>query len=418
MTSMRITLMSILLLLLVLSASAETVSAQTTTSQYWVSANPATSSSIIYGTVGKNWSLPFQAVWNYGGSSGKVVENANVTVEVKTNDGVAIENISQITNATGFATFYYFSSTLTVLIFTPITLVTQDKMEYNASLFENGQSTLYGLQSKSVTVYWDTFDVSLVRTDTNSQGVTKVSVNVTYLLVPAEGLTLSNSSSSEQDVFPKIAHGVNVTINGVKAEETSVFGVYTASFSTWLPTAYVFVGISREEWLPAHRGFSFFHNSNATIWAPAVIISLACAVVLLAFYLAVFRKTKGTVLFDGARFPIIGGVLLALASFISLYWGVVGFDSTLQGFDWTLLVACELLSFGFGIAGSIMSLKKRKQALAIFAVCAPMLTNVIAIKAALDVYQLATPWLIMVPSFVISVLSGIFIANSDEHFLN
>jgi len=138
----------------------------------------------------------------------------------------------------------------------------------------------------------------------------------------------------------------------------------------------------------------------------------------LAFYLAVFRKTKGTVLFDGARFPIIGGVLLALASFISLYWGVVGFDSTLHGFDWTLLVACELLSFGFGIAGSIMSLKKRKQALAIFAVCAPMLTNVIAIKAALDVYQLATPWLIMVPSFVISVLTGIFIANSDEHFLN
>jgi len=195
MTSMRITLMSILLLLLVLSASAETVSAQTTTSQYWVSANPATSSSIIYGTVGKNWSLPFQAVWNYGGSSGKVVENANVTVEVKTNDGVAIENISQITNTTGFATFYYFSSTPTVLIFTPITLVTQDKMEYNASLFENGESTLYCLQSKSVTVYWDTFDVSLVRTDTNSQGVTKVSVNVTYLLVPAEGLTLSNSSS-------------------------------------------------------------------------------------------------------------------------------------------------------------------------------------------------------------------------------
>jgi len=415
MTPTRIALMSVLLLWLVLSASAGTVSAQTTTSQYWISANPATSSSIIYGTVGKNWSLPFQAVWSYGENSGKVVENATVTVEVKTNDGVAIENISQITNATGFATFYYSSSTPTTLIFTPITLVTQDKMEYDAYLFENEQSALYGLQSKSVTVYWDTFDASLVSTDTNTRGVTKMSVNVTYLLVPAEGLTLPNSSSSEQDFIPKIAHGVNVTINGVEAEETSVFGVYTANFSTWLPTAYVFVGISREGWLPAHKGFSFAHNSNATIWTPAIIISLVCAVVLSVFYL-VFRKTKGTVLLDSARFPIIGGVLLALASLISLYWGVVGLDSTLHGFDWILLVACELLSFGFGIAGSIISWKKRKQALAIFALCLPMLTNVIAIKAALDVYQLATPWLIIVPSFVISVISGILIANSDEHF--
>jgi len=59
---------------------------------------------------------------------------------------------------------------------------------------------------------------------------------------------------------------------------------------------------------------------------------------------------------------------------------------------------------------------KRKQALIIFAVCLPMLTNVIAIKAALDAYQLAVPWLIIVSAFVISVLSGILISNADKHF--
>lgn len=415
MTPKRIALMSLLLLWLILSASAEAISAQTTTSRFWISANPATSSSIIYGSIGKNWSIPFQAVWSYGENSGNVVENANVTVEVKTDDGVAIENVSTMTNATGFATFYYTSSTPTSLIFTPITVVAQDGMEYNASLSENGQDTLYGLQSKSVTVYWDTFDALLVSTDTDTQGVTTASVNVTYLLLPAEGLTIPSSSSSEYDCLSKTASGVNVTINGIKTEETSLSGVYTATFSTWLPTAYVFVEISREEWLPAQKGFSFAHNSNSTIWTPAIIISLACAVGLSVYYLA-FRKTKGTVLFGSARFPIIGGLFLAVASFISLYWGVVGFDSTLHGFDWTFLAACELFSFGFGIAGSIISLKKRKQALAIFALCFPLLTNVIAIKAALNVYQLATPWLIIVASFVISVISAIFISNSDEHF--
>jgi hypothetical protein len=338
-----------------------------------------------------------------------------VVVEVKTDDGEVVGTISQITNSTGFATFYYASSTPVALIFTPTILISQGNVEYNSSLVEIGQDILVGLQSKSVTVYWDTFDVSLVSTNTDVRGFTDVSVNVTYLVVPEEGLTLTNSSS-EQDLLPKIAHRVNLTINGVKAEETSVPGVYTANFPTWLPTAYMFVEISREGWLPVQRGFSFAHNSNLAIWTPAIIVSLVCAVVLLAYL--VFRKKKGTVPLGSARFPVIGGALLALASLISLYWGVVGVDGTLRGFDWILLVAFEILSFGLGITGSVLSLSRRKQPLAIFAVCLPTITNVIAIKAALDVYQLATPWLIILPSFVITVLSGIFIANSDEHFLS
>jgi hypothetical protein len=411
MASKRIALMSTLLLVLCLSASVQAASAQTTSSHYWVSVNPATSSTIVYGDIEKNWTIPFQAVWSYGENSGKAVENAAVTVEVKTDDGVSVENISQTTNSTGFATFYYVSSKPAVLTFTPTSVVTEDEIEYTASLFGSGQSAVYGMQSESVTVYWDTFDASLVSTDTGTQGVTTVSANITYM--PEEGLTIPNSSPEQ--VFPKIAHGANVTINGVKAEESSVSGVYTANFSTWLPTTYVFIEVSHDEWLPAHKGFSFDHKSNSTLWTPAIAIILVAAVVLVLFS-RVFRRTEGTSLLDRAGFPVFGGALLALASFISLYWGAVGLDSTLSGFDWAWLAASELLSFGFGLVGSIMSLMKKKQALVIFAVCIPMLTNVIAIKAALDAYQLAVPWLIIVPSFVISVLSGILISNADKRF--
>jgi len=125
------------------------------------------------------------------------------------------------------------------------------------------------------------------------------------------------------------------------------------------------------------------------------------------------RKSKVTVLFGKASFPVFGGVLLAIASFISLYWGIVGFDSTLQGFDWALLGVAGVGSFGVGLAGSVVSLKKKNQTLAIFAVCSPLIVNEVAVKAAMDVYQLATPWLVVVASLVIAVISGILISNSN-----
>jgi len=412
MASTRIAVMSTLLLLLCISASVETISAQTSTSQYWTAVNPATSSSIVYGNIEKNWTIPFQAVWSYGEKSGKTIENATVTVEVKTADDESVEKISQTTNSTGFATFYYISSSPAVLTFTPTTLVTQDETDYNASVFGNVQSAVYGMQSKSVTVYWDTFDVSLVSTNTDTQGVTTVSVNVTYMMVPEEGLVIPNSSPEQ--VFPKIAHGVNVTINGVKAKETSVSGIYTANFSTWLPTTYMLTEVSQDDWIPAQKGFSFYHNFNASFWTPAAVIVLVVVAAVVLY--RVFKKKEGAALAYSTGFPFIGGVLLALASFISLYWGIVGFDSTISGFDWSWLAASELLAFGFGLAGSIMSVMKKKQAIVIFAVCVLMLTNVIAIKAALDAYQLAVPWLIIVPSFIISVISGILISNSDKQF--
>ena len=417
MNSSKITLISILILLLTLSFFTGTISAQTPNSQHWVSIDPITSTSINYGSINKNWTLPFQATWTYGENSGKPIKNATITVEVKTNDDIILENITQITNTTGYATFNYISQTPTILVFTPITLVTQDKIEYNTHLFEKELNNLIGLQSKAVTVYWDTFDTSLISTDTNTQGTTRVSVNVTYFLVSEEGLVVSNSSSLEQFVFPKIVHGVNVTINGVKAEETLVFGVYSANFSTWLPTAYVFVEVSKDNWLPAQSGFSVSHNSNETIWIPAIIISLICTGVLLAVYLGVIKKTKRSSLFGSANFPVISGTLLLIISFISLYWGVVGFVGTMLGFDWLLLEVSGLLSFGFGLAGSIMSFKKRRQGLVLI-VMLPMLTNLVVVVESLKVYQMTIPWFVLLPAFFIFVVSGVLICNCDEQFLN
>ncbi|MBN1784498.1 MAG: hypothetical protein JW815_02035 [Candidatus Bathyarchaeota archaeon] len=412
MASKRIAIISALFFLLCLSSSVEKISAQTD-SQYWVTVNPATSSSIVYGNVEKNWVIPFQALWSYGENSGKAVENATLNVEIKTADDVSVETIYAKTNSTGFATFYYISQNPAVLTFTPTSLVTKNETEYTSNLFEDGQN-VYGLQPNSVTVYWDTFDASLLSIDTYTQGVTTVSVNVTFLMVPEDGLIIPNSSPEQ--IYPKIAHGVKVTINGVKAEETSVSGVYTANFSTWLPTTYMIVESSQDGWLSSHNGFSFDHNSNSVIWNSAVAILLVVVAVLVLNRL--FKKTEDTARFGSAGFPFIGGVLLALASFISLYWGAVGLDGTLSGFDWLWLFAFQSLSFGFGLVGSILSVMKRKQALIIFAVCVPLLANVIAIKSALDAYHLGAPWLIIVPSFIISVLSGILILNADKHFRN
>jgi hypothetical protein len=61
-----------------------------------------------------------------------------------------------------------------------------------------------------------------------------------------------------------------------------------------------------------------------------------------------------------------------------------------------------------------MSLKRKNQTLTIFTVCAPLIVNEVAVKAALDVYQLATPWMIIVPSLVIAVISGIFVSNANN----
>jgi len=258
--------------------------------------------------------------------------------------------------------------------------------------------------------------VTLLNTQTNTQGITRVSVNVTYLLVPEEGLTLPPSSSYlNQTFFPKIAHGVNVTINGVRAQESTEPGVYNAEVSTLLPTAYVLIEVSQEGWSPNQEAFSFTHESNASIWVPAAGLGAICVVASLVLYFIRVRKSKVIAGLNG-NLPIVGGVLLLATSVISLYWGIVGVDSTAHGFGWLLLSIAGLISFAFGLLGSVVSWRHKNQALVLFTICLSMLANVGFVKFSLDAYQLSTPWIMVTLSFAISVISGLLVGNSDEQF--
>jgi hypothetical protein len=254
--------------------------------------------------------------------------------------------------------------------------------------------------------------VSLVSSGTGSLGNVAVSLNVTYLLLPREGLQVGAVH------VLKTVDGADVTINGVKAVETQTPGIYSAITSTWLPTAYVKVDVSQEGWTTTQTAFSFAQNANQFIWTYAVAFGsvFGFAAILLRFFTS--KKANNSSLFKHSNFPFYRAVLLAVTSIISLYWGVVGLEGSLHTFDWMLLAALGIVSFALGIASSIMVLRKKQQALAIFAVLVPLFTNVVGIKSSLDIYGLANPWLILVPSLLLSLFSGFLISNSDKIFKN
>jgi hypothetical protein len=406
----RFALVCLLLVGSFLIFAVETASAQTT---YLADVNPIETT--IYSNVGQVLDISFQAVWAYGDNVGQAIEYANVTVEVKNADGAVTDMVLANTTATGFVYFNYSSSTPQILTFTPVKLVTPDGTELNSSLLENGETALYGLQSEQVTVYWDTFDAALTSTSTETLEAIQLSVNITYLLVPEEGLTIQSPDSSQQDFFPKIAHGVNVTINGVQAEETAVPGVYSANVSTWVPTAYVLVEVSQEGLATAHKAFSFTHDANMIVWAPLAIIFASAYVVVLSAVLFSLRKSKSLVS-KWSYLPVFGGFLLILASFIGLYWVLVWFESSLHGFDWALYALLGVLSFGFGLSGGITAVRRQKQPAVLFAASFSIFVNVIAVKASLDAYQLVLPWTLLLAAFAFSVISGLLIGNSDDQF--
>jgi hypothetical protein len=408
----RVVLTSILVLMLALPAI-KAVNAQTTTN-YFVTVNPTTPDSQMYTTVGRNWTVSFEALWSYGDDSGTAIVNATVTVQVYNSKTEVVDTLS-LNTTNGLFSFNYSSSTAEILTFTPTKLVASDGIEYDSNLLD-AENSLYGFQSKSVVVWWDTFHVSLVSYDTDAAGVTTVSVNVTYLLLPEEGLTLPEwATYSHQTFLPKTAHNVNVTINSVKAEETSTKGLFKANVSTWLPTAYIHVGVTQEGWVTTHTGFSFAHNANESSWQYAVISGLALTVAVLMIFF-VLRRKEGSNVLSLKNYPILGGVLLAITSVISLYWGLVGLDSTLHGFDWLLLTIFGLLSFGFGLASALLSLRKKIQPLVIFVINMPMITNLVGVKYSLDMYGLTIPWLMLIASFVLSFVSAVLICNADEVF--
>lgn len=162
----------LLICTLVLSILVEPSTAQTP-SNYYVTVNPTTPNSPMYTTVGRNWNVSFEALWSYGDNSGQNIGNATVTVQV--NNKSDIIDTLLINTSDGLFSFNYSSSTADVLAFTPMKLVTQDGTEWAPKLLD-AANNLYGFQSKSFVVWWDTFHVSLVSYNTETSGVTKVSV--------------------------------------------------------------------------------------------------------------------------------------------------------------------------------------------------------------------------------------------------
>ena len=395
---------------IVLSLCVNNVSAQTEPN-YYVTVKPATlPDALTYTSVGRNATLSFAALWSYGPNSGQNIPNATTTIQVTTPDDKVVDTLT-INTTSGIFYFNYSSSNPVILTFTPIKLVTHDGQEWNTTLID-GLNNVYGFTSNWAQVWWDTFHVKMVNSDTSSLGNVAVSVNVTYLLLPEEGLQVGIVH------VPKTVQGAEVTINGVKAEETQIPGIYEASSSTFLPTAYVIVEVSYEGWTRTHTAFSFTQNANSPIWTYAVIFgSLFCiAILMLRFFMS--RKTSKNSLIKHLNFPFYGAVLLAVTSVISLYWGIVGLEGTLKTFDWIWFTALGLVSFTVGVAGTMVALRKKQQALAIFAVIVPLFMNVVGVKGSLDIYGLANPWIILITSLSFSVISGYLISNSDKMFQN
>ena len=403
----------LLLIIVVISFNIKATFAQITPN-YYVTVNPITQDSLIYTTVGRNWTLSFEAFWSYGAESGKPIENAMVTIQVNNSRNEVIDTIL-INTTGGLFSFNYSSSTTDVFTFTPVKLIATDGSEWNSDLLDR-ENGIYGLQSKSVVIWWDSFHVSLVSYDTDTFGATTVFVNVTYLLIPEEGLTLPASATySHQTFLPKIAHNANVTINGIKSEETSIEGIFKANSSVWLPTAYIDVEVSQEGWVTTHTRFSFAHTANEPSWQYMVVFSFMLVVVLMSYFV-LHSKTDNKIL-SSKNYPVLGGMLLAITSFISLYWGLVGWYSTTHGFDWIPLSLFGLLSFVLGIIAAFFALMKKYQSLVISAIVMPLFTNTVVILSSHDMYMLANPWLMEWTWLVLSFVSAVFICNADKEFM-
>jgi hypothetical protein len=404
---------ALLILLLILPIFISSVSAQRQPN-YYVTVKPTTSDSPLYTTAGRNWTVTFEALWTYGSDNGAPVQNATVLIEVSNNQSKVVAELEVKSDGVGVISFNYSSPTANILTFTPIKLTSQDGREWSEDIVDS-VNNVYGLQSESVVVWWDTFHVSLVSSDTSMLGRATVTVKVTYLLLPDKGLTLPEwATYSNQTFLSKYVQNASVIVNGVKAQESQELGVYSASIPIWLPTTYVNVVVSQEGWVTVDRGFGFLHQENQTVWIYAVAFGSVFAVGLLLVACFVFRKADNPLLFKRKNFHFYGATLLAVASMISLYWGLVGLDSSLHGFDWLLLAIVGVFSFVFGLLGSVLSLRKKSLALVTCTIIPSMLTNTVIIQSSLYAYQLACPWIMLFLSILLSMLAGVLICQAEQ----
>ncbi|XHH07825.1 MAG: hypothetical protein ACFCUE_09630 [Candidatus Bathyarchaeia archaeon] len=395
--------LTLLSLLLVLPILIGTVNVQAQNNSY-ITIKPTTADSQFYTSAGNNWTLTFMANWSFGSQNGQPVQNATAKIDVRNSEDTLLETLT-FNTTTGVFSFNYSSETADILTFTPTSLTTQQSQEYTV---DETTDAVYGLTSEPITVWYDTFHVSPVSFNTDSLGKTVATVNVTYLLVPEEGLTLHNQT------YSKIVHNAKVTINGVEATETSS-GISTAESSSCIDTAYVNVKVSQEGWTTTETAFSFAHNANQQVWMYGVAFVSVAAFATVGLHYAVYRKANNSSKHSGKLF--FGFILLMVSSMLSLYWGVVAVEGVMHTFDWFLFALACLFSSIFGLVGSMLVLRKKLQPLAIFAPVVPLIINTVIAKSALDSYQLATPWLMLLFSTILSAVCIFFVSSSNDAFL-
>lgn len=400
-------------MLLFLAGSVFVNGACAQTEAYFVTVKP-TADSLMYAPVGKNLTFAFEATWSFGDNTGQPIPNATVTFEVYNIKEKVIDTL-EINSSKGVFFFNYSSPNAGVFKLMPTKLVTEDQNGWNIKLLAD--SNVYGLRGEPAIAWWDTFNVELVNYDATMPNTASLTLNLTYLLIPQEGLTLPAGASYNNKTFlPKTVQEANVTVNGVNAQKTNTTGIYVVNVPIWLPTAFVHVSVSQEDWTTKHTGFSFSHSSNEPAW---IVIAVFGSLLTVGFLFIRFAKTRRQGNPSGLRhsnFPYYGGVLLAASSVLNLYWGVVLSDCFLHGFDWLLLAVLCFVSFVFGVWGCVKALKQRSEALVIFAVVVSLFINVGVVKAALDMYQLATPWLIIGVSVFLAFASGVLVSNADQNF--
>lgn len=388
--------------ILVLFLSTSTVYAQEKPN-YYLTVTPAFGDTPQYLGIGQSALIPFDMQWTYGPDHGKFVENATVTLEVVNSEGKSITAV-EVNSTTGVFYLNYTQKNPNILAFKATKIVTQDGIEYNSTLVDPS-TNLWGLASGQTRVYWDTFHVAMVSYNTDNLEKIEATVNVTRLLLPEEGLTLSGNFH-----VSKIVEGGKVTINGAIAQEVTP-GIYVAASSTWLPTIYINVKVSSGNWTTTATGFSFEHVANQPFWIyGATLVSIIASGILVTWF---FVSKKRKPQYKGSNYLFFGAVTLAATCIISLYWTIVAIEGSLHTFDWVLLAVIGFLSVAIGFTGAVLLTRRKQPAATMSAVLFPMIMNTLAVNASLEMYDLVNPWIWLFVSLFFSIISGVFISRSE-----
>ncbi len=358
----------------------------------------------LYGSIGYNWTITFQARYFYNQIT-EPVSNATVRFEVTNAEGKLV-NTFDCNTSNGSFSFNYTSKTPAVLTFTPVKLVMQDKTEWNVQHPERDSIVPY----LSVTVYWDTFSVALTDSNTSDFGSGSVSVKATRLLLPDHGLSAYVGPKAIAIILKEVQNA-NVTINGVLAQKTSEAGLYTAQVSTIFPRAYTLVTVSEYGWKTTQTAFSFTHSANLKVWLITIAASAASACILFLVFKLKTLKTNRNI-----KRPFLGGVFLLFAAFISLYWSAISFEAVAHGFSWLIFAALEVCCFLFGVVSAVFAMQRKNQAAVIFSVPVLLVVNSVVVMSSLGVYGLPTPWLLVCAVILLCSAGFYFLSNTAEDF--